>query len=151
LISSNLPFLSRESDGGTITLNYPHSLKGCSVPTFSADFLPNIKLLSWVLSKGATTQLGAAPQPENIPWWSKNILRGGQTSDWGSKMYRNNKIINNSDNFRGSRLLPGRLSPPELRPRGRKLNQGLTERSWSPLKRRFHPLSGQSSQQIIQL
>jgi len=48
----------------------------------------------------------SAPQPENIPWWGKNILRGV-----GQKYTKYNKINNNSENFKGTRLLPGEPCP----------------------------------------
>jgi len=49
-----------------------------------------------------------APQLENIPWWGKNIFGGRQqTSVLGEKYTKNNKINNNSENFREA-------SPPLL-------------------------------------
>jgi len=57
----------------------------------------------------------AAPQLEKIPWWGKNILGvgqkyfRGQTSVWGRANYK--KINNNSENFKGARLLPRGLRP----------------------------------------
>jgi len=48
----------------------------------------------------------SAPQLENIPWWGKNILRE-VNERLGGKQTKCNKINNNSENFRGARLLPG--------------------------------------------
>jgi len=45
-------------------------------------------------------------------WWSKNILRGGKRALGGQKYTNYDKINNNSENFRGARLLPGGASPP---------------------------------------
>jgi len=54
----------------------------------------------------------AAPQLENIPWWGKNILRGGKRA-FGGKYTIYNKINNNSENFRGVRppLVPLSCGP----------------------------------------
>jgi len=56
----------------------------------------------------------SAPQLENIPLWSKNILR-----EWckltfgggGQKYTKHNKINSNSEIFRGAKLLPGGFAP----------------------------------------
>jgi len=54
----------------------------------------------------------AAQELENIPWWGKNILRGGKRA-FGEQIYTKfNKINNNSENFGGARSLPGGPSPP---------------------------------------
>jgi len=47
-------------------------------------------------------------QLENIPWWNKNILKGGG----GQKYNKYNKINYNSENFRETRLLPGKAFTP---------------------------------------
>jgi len=53
----------------------------------------------------------SAPQLENTPWWGKHILRKGENDSLGEQTYtKYNKINNNSENFRGARLLL--LAPP---------------------------------------
>jgi len=60
------------------------------------------------------TRFDSGVQLENIPWLGKNIFRVGHT--FGDKNILN-IISNNSENFRGARLLPGprgASSPPPL-------------------------------------
>jgi len=44
----------------------------------------------------------------------QNILRGAKERLGGQKYAKYNKINNNSESFRGARLLPGRRHPPLL-------------------------------------
>jgi len=49
--------------------------------------------------------MSPASQLENIPWWDKNILRGGGANErLGGQKYTKHKISNNSENFRGSKI-----------------------------------------------
>jgi len=62
----------------------------------------------------STTSNSAATRKHNLPWSGKNILRGEGKRTFGGQTftkYTGNKINNNSENFRGARLLPGGLSP----------------------------------------
>jgi len=55
----------------------------------------------------------AGPQLKNIPWWGKNILRGGGANARLQKKYtKYNQINCNAENLRGVRLLPGGLLSP---------------------------------------
>jgi len=57
-------------------------------------------------------QLESTPQVENIPWRGKNIWGGANERLEGQKYTKYNKIDNNSENFKGARLLPGGLRSP---------------------------------------
>jgi len=57
-----------------------------------------------------------ATKKHTVPWWGKNILRGerGKRVFWegrGQKYTKYNKINNNSENFRGSKIA---ASPPAV-------------------------------------